>query len=498
VRLALLILIPCFLRAQELQKIAGRVIDSASKAPIANATVALQSGDARQMVLTDGLGTFTFIDVPPGSYTLNAQRFGYDPHSSSPLPFNLEPGGPPKPFEFVLHAAAHLTGIVTGESSTPIPNATIHLIRREVREGEAVLLPMGSTGNDIGEYRVPDVPAGRYLICASAYTSPYKQYRRLVYPLTCFPGVSNPDSAQWVDVQSGAELQVDLQLALVHAIRVTGMTSSAGDHVGFSIQDLDRRYPLPGVPVNWENRSGTFTIPALAPGEYVLSASEVRNGENYSASRVLHASTEDITGIDVDLSASPALTGSATFEGEAPSGKDPPVISADGQTLHLYAPAGGDFRMPLPPPGSYRLLAQPPPGYYLKSAAMGGRSILDRRITITSDSVPHPLEIRFAKGGGELKLVFEQEDRAKLKAVKPVLLRRAAEGNGYLPSGSPMPVTNMDFRIQNVAPGDYVLFIVADDPNQEYMDPVWLTDHESAAIPVSIQDGQTTTITVKL
>jgi hypothetical protein len=64
--------------------------------------------------------------------------------------------------------------------------------------------------------------------------------------------------------------------------------------------------------------------------------------------------------------------------------------------------------------------------------------------------------------------------------LKPVLLRREAEGNGYLRSDSMM----------NLTPGDYFVFLVPSDPNLEYMDPAWLRDHESSAIPVTIQAGE--------
>lgn len=496
-RLAIVLLIPCLVRAQELEKITGRVIESTTKAPIANATVTLQGEGSPLLVLTDGLGTFTFLEVPPGRYSLNAQRPGYDQAAGGNAAFNLDSSAPPKPFEITLRAAPLLAGIVTGENGTPIPNATIQIFRRDVRDGEAVISPMSYAANDLGEYRVVNLQPGRYLICATASTSAYKQHRHLVYGLTCHPGVSDPDSAQWIDLQSGAEAHVDLRLSMLHAIRVTGIVRGASDHVGLSLQRLDRRYPLPFIPLTWDNKSGTFTVPALAPGDYILQTFETRDGEGYSASVIIHAGTEDLAGIAIDHSASLALAGTVAFDDEGPTAKGRPFLNVQGETLRLYAPATGDFRIAIPPPGSYLLLVQPPPGYYVASATEGGVSVLDRPIDITADAAPAPLEIHLAKGGGELKLAFARENSAYGEPVKPVLLRRAADGNGYLPSGIMLPATNTDYSIRNVAPGEYVLFIVPNDPNLEYMDPAWLNDHESSAIPVSIQDGQTTTANIK-
>ena len=48
--------------------------------------------------------------------------------------------------------------------------------------------------------------------------------------------------------------------------------------------------------------------------------------------------------------------------------------------------------------------------------------------------------------------------------------------------------------MMNLTPGDYFVFLVPSDPNLEYMDPAWLRDHESSAIPVTIQAGEPTTV----
>jgi hypothetical protein len=77
-----------------------------------------------------------------------------------------------------------------------------------------------------------------------------------------------------------------------------------------------------------------------------------------------------------------------------------------------------------------------------------------------------------------------------------VLLVRNAEGKGYLPSGVSVPPIETDYEIPNLPPGEYVLFIAPNDPYLEYMNPIWLSNHESEAIPVSIRDGQTAQITL--
>ena len=64
-KLALLILIPCMVQAQEMQKITGRVIDAASQVPVSNVIVTIEDSAGPQQVLTDEAGSFTFLDVLP-------------------------------------------------------------------------------------------------------------------------------------------------------------------------------------------------------------------------------------------------------------------------------------------------------------------------------------------------------------------------------------------------------------------------------------------------
>jgi hypothetical protein len=54
----------------------GRAIVSDSKHAIPGASVTLLA-DPQRKATTDSLGTFTFTDVPPGTYVLRTRRIGY-------------------------------------------------------------------------------------------------------------------------------------------------------------------------------------------------------------------------------------------------------------------------------------------------------------------------------------------------------------------------------------------------------------------------------------
>ena len=54
----------------------GRAIVFSSRLPVPGASVTLLT-DPQRKATTDSLGTFTFTDVPPGTYVLRTRRIGY-------------------------------------------------------------------------------------------------------------------------------------------------------------------------------------------------------------------------------------------------------------------------------------------------------------------------------------------------------------------------------------------------------------------------------------
>jgi len=72
--LALVTRIPVGVAAQAEFVVSGQLYDAGSNGSVQNAIVTLEGHGA---VLSNGLGTFTFQNVPPGSYALNVRAFGY-------------------------------------------------------------------------------------------------------------------------------------------------------------------------------------------------------------------------------------------------------------------------------------------------------------------------------------------------------------------------------------------------------------------------------------
>jgi hypothetical protein len=63
----------------------GRVVDGATHAPIAGATVTVTSASQTASTVTDAHGAFSFLSLPPDTYSISAEKKGYDPQAQPGL-----------------------------------------------------------------------------------------------------------------------------------------------------------------------------------------------------------------------------------------------------------------------------------------------------------------------------------------------------------------------------------------------------------------------------
>ncbi len=73
---------PIVARADTTGALNGAVSDSADEAPLANVTVVANSRQEREEVKTDQHGSYVFLDLLPGLYTVTATRAGYEPFAA--------------------------------------------------------------------------------------------------------------------------------------------------------------------------------------------------------------------------------------------------------------------------------------------------------------------------------------------------------------------------------------------------------------------------------
>lgn len=158
--------------------VSGQVVQEPGGTPIAKVTVWLSALGAdvapgsrfRQMngqsVTTDAEGHFRFPSVPPGDFRVVLQKNGFlfagrKSQQDSPTFVTVSAGQRVDGLLFRVLPAGVIRGKIVDEDGTPVPGAHVSAL---LISGKGIA-GTGTT-NDLGEYRIPELAAGRYLVIA--------------------------------------------------------------------------------------------------------------------------------------------------------------------------------------------------------------------------------------------------------------------------------------------------------------------------------------------
>lgn len=154
--------------------IAGRMVDSSTGRPLSGVMVGLAGGapvgrgGAPRQLLTDSDGRFVFAGLTQGRYIVLAQRSGYFV-SQITLNRPIELAAEQKLTDLTvrLRRVASMTGTVSDENGDPITGVGVIAYKRTVVNGQAMAMPSGEARtDDRGAYRLPNLQAGDYVVCA--------------------------------------------------------------------------------------------------------------------------------------------------------------------------------------------------------------------------------------------------------------------------------------------------------------------------------------------
>jgi hypothetical protein len=319
----------------------GQVVDAVSERPLAQAVVWLggppnPAGTIAQAtptrILTGSDGRFVFRGLPPGSYTVGANKSGYLPGSSG----RRQPQGAARAIVIPANGrvgdvvvrmwkAASLSGRVSDESGEPLARVQVGVFRKIVSGGRATFtLGQQLMTDDRGMYRAGSLSPGEYLVAMTApvvafpaaMTSelprpgerggpsaravamgdflmqlgagmptppPVEDGRFRTYPPTFHPSTPSALQASVISLRAGEDFGgVDIQL------QPTGMAAVRGEVVGpdvvappvLQLVRADSETLVPGMPgtltpaATW----GAFVFPSVPDGGYTLRAVSVMQG----------------------------------------------------------------------------------------------------------------------------------------------------------------------------------------------------------------------------
>lgn len=477
----------------------GRVVDAANSLGLPGALVTITATPnapghmpSGTSVLTGAAGSFSFLGVPAGSYSLSVERPGY---GAAGLMVEATSAKIGEPIVLRLRPLAILQGAVRDENGDPLPGVNLTLLRKVISQGRGSLQPAVSAAtNDLGEYRVASLEPGRYLLCWSAPASSYQLHKHLAYPMGCYPGGVPPAAARFLDLVAGQPSTVDFMVSPVPAARISGTLDGANGKtvvIGVSSLDPDALPLVPACPTRWNEKTSSFQVLGVTPGKYRITAQVFGDGVNERAVYDLDSTGQDVSGVHLTAAYGTPLTGAIRFAGDPPPPNSIGVNLTGAGYYSATAAADNTFSIPEIQPGKYELSVYAPQGWYVKSASQNGNDVWENGLSVEPGSAPAALDIELAQGGGSLEMNVPGETSARIAILTASGRRLVRE---VLFSGT----AGSTLRVGDIPPGDYKVFAWKPEENVEYLNLEVLRQYDGYGCTVTVQDDSTANVTLKL
>jgi len=478
----------------------GSVVNAATGEPIPRARVF----EVRSQIgtMADNAGRWSFSGLMCGRGAVTATRPGFLPGTARAAgdnmtgPLTLVSGSPAHNLVIKLTPQAVLTGRVTDESGDPFPGVQISAMSSVVSGGKRTVQPAQSTiTNDLGEYRLAELKAGRFVICAQTPMAPPSE--TTATQDTCFPAAPEGGAVNAMAVFAGTETHVDFDLRQVHAVHVRGtvigMPPSRGAALTLRYRGaLSRAYVARPAAID---PAGRFDVRGVPPGSYLLVVDYYDSGHRLMARVPVDVGNSDIDGIVVRMEQGITLTGKIRVESASQTALSSMawglnLASSEPDVANPRIELGKDrstFSITDVTPGSYRIIGTPPAPFYLNRAMIAGHDLTRDEMPITQSGLE--LDVVLGDDSGAIEGAAEDSNGKPPVTGAGITVLRDGRIASLGAIGS-----DGHFRIQNLGPGDYRIYAWDKLDEAEYADEDWMKRHGGYGQSITVASGQTATV----
>jgi protocatechuate 3,4-dioxygenase beta subunit len=509
--------------------IRGRVTAADTGAPLVRAQVRMIPRPGRDVLVTTDLqGRYELHDIRAGRYRVFASRNGYVGLEYGQRQ-RLEPGQWVElkgdeildDIDLRLPRAGVVSVRVTDEGGEPVEGARVEALQpRWNVVGIRGLSPVVSSGpattDDRGEVRLSGLASGEYYVSASVTITAFdRRDDRHVYAQTYYPGTRSSADAVRVFVGGGREQALTLPLASLRAADITGVVRRSDDSAlrrpsVFLAETIGARTSSAVVQPN-----GDFIIQNVLPGEYSLMVvdqdAQRPESDEFATVRVTVAG-EDISVLPVTTAKGGSARGSVTFDSATPDDMRAGVIRlmAEGRWASgmLIAPRNATVR----PDGTFsvdglygqRVLRLFPTiesgGWFLKNVVLDGKDVTDTPLDFDGGREAKGFEVILTRKrsgvSGDVRDSSGQLVRAFAVVVFPDDERQWTPASRFIAAGRADQQGR--FKIDGMPDGDYLVAAVEYLESGEERDPELLRQLRSRATRLTLGEGETRTISLRL
>ena len=525
--------------------IEGVVSKDPGSEPVKKALVELiaenqaQGGDYTAVSGADG--AFRIENILPGRYRLFVERTGLlDTDKSHPRSegrvLALAAGQELKNVNVRLQAAAVLRGRVTDEDGDPLPNAEVTVLRQTFVSGHRHWEQAGAERtNDLGEYRVANLPAGSVYVSVS----PPPDFKSLIeaggagadarhsasastsYQTTYYPGTSDRSQATPLQLHAGDEFPINFSMTPAPSLSIQGSIVNLPPRSSATImlQSRDFRLVLNGAEMH---KDGSFVIRDVSPGSYEIVATVDGSAVPMMARQPLQVGSSNIEGLRLSPQPGGSVRGHLRVEGRGVEGKngaalrpdfertflllestendeDEGVLGAGKFTNLAHVAPDGSFGWDDVPPGNYYVQIVRDAGanddWFVKTLRAGGRDVNDPGINVSGGTVALDL-VASTNGGVADGVITDHEGQSVANAVVVAVPepRMGARMDRYRKTQSDQ---NGHFQLQGLRPGDYTVLAWESVDGEQYYNPDFVKAYAGQGTAVRIGEGERKTMSLE-
>jgi protocatechuate 3,4-dioxygenase beta subunit len=471
---------------------------------------------------TDDQGNFAFTGLAAGRYQLSGQRQGFLRQSYGSRHFNTN--GTPIPLgqdQHLRNAVLKLSpqsviaGRVVDEDGDPMANVQVRALEYRYRSGKKQWIQVGNgQTSDIGEYRVPNLEPGRYLVEANPRNGdmmmppqagePLPDRPEMVAAITYFPSSTESATASPVDVGVGAEVRgIEIRIRKVQAFRVRGKVIAPGsnDRPAVMVMLMPKDGAGQGQNLNaMRQRDNQFEIRGVTPGSYTAMARMGNGGQQLVGFQAVEVGRNHVDGLVLTLS------GGIDIPGTLKVAESDAVVDLHNANVSLR-PLGVQFmstpRAKVGDDGKFALkgvmterftinVSGVPDNCFVKSIQYAGQEVTAAGAEPNGNSA---IEITLSATAGQVSGSVGDKDGKPVAGAMVALFDKGAEGaqpwNFYTDE-------NGNFTFKGLKPGDYNVLAWEDIEPGAYMDPEFLKKWESRAVEVKIDPSGSQALQLKV
>jgi hypothetical protein len=465
------------------------------------------------VVSTDAQGKFAFADLEPGTYRLAArhdnysnQQYGAKKPGQPGEPILLAAGTQKTNLELRLSPYAAIAGRIRDEGGDPMQQVPVAVMAYQYTNAGRQLTERGTAGtNDLGEYRVFNLPPGKYYLRVSP--APMRGLRGVGGPgdpedsfiAVYYPNSPDPSGASPLELTPGQQLtSVDFTLRRAHAATISGHivkpTGGTNLSIGLTIV-TDGGTSSSSTSNGINDADGKFEMRGISAGAYFLNGYCNVGDRRYTANIPIQVGGTDIDNLEVHLVAPTDVTGRVRIEGETQVKLTQVHVNLEGQVVRSPRNGGGTvmedgaFGFRGVEPDVFHINVNVSGELYLKSVSWGTKDVTESGLDLSSGAPNADLEIVVSANGGQIDGKVENEKSEPVDHALVTLVPPGARRNRtFFKSVRTTP--DGHFAIAGVAPGAYKLFAWDDvEVNAVLYDPDFLRPFETAGQSIQITEG---------